>query len=303
MQAGAELVLDALRTKGMRASILPIGRLVDLERDVRSLLDSGAIGADFYKENFGGFKFELPLDFADAKSIVIVATPAPILVTSFALHGKRVEAIIPPTYGQAVPIREAAKRALTEASAPSTFRFEFAVLPCKTLAVRSGLARYGRNNVTYVDGMGSFHRLTAFFSDLRVETDTWRDREQLPECKGCMRCMRNCPTGAIAKDRFLLHAERCLTYLNELPKVRPFPERIRKDMHNAIVGCMRCQNVCPADMEVIDKVLDVDSFTEQETAFLLAGSYDNDEGKRILAKLQTMGLDLSIFPRNLAALL
>jgi epoxyqueuosine reductase len=36
----------------------------------------------------------------------------------------------------------------------------------KRLAVRSGLARYGRNNVTYVEGMGSFLELSASLTDM-----------------------------------------------------------------------------------------------------------------------------------------
>lgn len=269
---------------------------------MRSLMDSGAITKEFYDENFQGFKFEAPTSY-EAKSMVVTATPLPKVRTSFAHQGRKVDGIIPPTYGRAVEVREDAKKKLAEASAPSSYRFDFAVLPCKTLAVRAGLARYGRNNITYVEGMGSFQRLTAFFSDLPLNGDPWREKEQLVECAGCDRCIRNCPTGAIAKDRFLLHADRCLTYFNELPPDKPFPPRVRKDMHNAIVGCMRCQNVCPADADVVDQVQDVEGFTEQETDFLLAGSYDNAEGKRILAKLETMGLDLTIFPRNLAALL
>jgi len=38
------------------------------------------------------------------------------------------------------------------------------IVPIDRLAVRGGLATYGRNNVTYVPGMGSFHRLSAFYS-------------------------------------------------------------------------------------------------------------------------------------------
>jgi epoxyqueuosine reductase len=37
------------------------------------------------------------------------------------------------------------------------------LLPLKSLAVRSGLAAYGRNNVCYVPGMGSFLELVGLY--------------------------------------------------------------------------------------------------------------------------------------------
>lgn len=50
-----------------------------------------------------------------------------------------------------------------------------AVLPKKLLAVYSGLAACGRNDVIYVRGMGSLHRLSAFYSDLPCDVDQWHE--------------------------------------------------------------------------------------------------------------------------------
>lgn len=50
-------------------------------------------------------------------------------------------------------------------------------------------------------------------------------------------CLIECPTGAIGKDRFLLHAERRLVFHNERPAGVPFPDWIDPAWHNALFGC------------------------------------------------------------------
>jgi hypothetical protein len=54
---------------------------------------------------------------------------------------------------------------------------------------------------------------------------------------------KKCPTAAIKPDQFLLHAEYCLTFHNE--KRGEFPEWIGTPAHHCLVGCMRCQIICP----------------------------------------------------------
>ena len=54
----------------------------------------------------------------------------------------------------------------------------------------------------------------------------WHAPRMLPRCEHCRSCARACPTGAIAADRFLLHAERCLVFHNERPGTIPFPRWI-----------------------------------------------------------------------------
>ena len=41
----------------------------------------------------------------------------------------------------------------------------------KLAAVRSGLAQYGRNNICYVEGMGSFFSFHAYLTDRVFEED------------------------------------------------------------------------------------------------------------------------------------
>jgi epoxyqueuosine reductase len=87
------------------------------------------------------------------------------------------------------------------------------LLPLKTLAVYSGLARYGRNNISYVTGFGSYLQLMGAFSDLPCESDPWCEPKTLDRCSKCIACLQHCPTGAIADDRFF-----CFTRAADLPQ-------------------------------------------------------------------------------------
>jgi epoxyqueuosine reductase len=127
--------------------------------------------------------------------------------------------------------------------------------------------QYGRNNITYIPGMGSFQRLVAFYSDCPIERDDWQELKIMRACETCFKCLENCPTQCISTDRFLIHAENCLTWLNE--SEGDFPDWVKPDWHNALIGCMRCQLICPVNKTQIKKVADGPAFSEEETGFIL----------------------------------
>jgi epoxyqueuosine reductase len=190
-----------------------------------------------------------------------------------------------------------------KALGPKRYKLVRATLPQKLLAVRSGLAMYGRNNITYVPGHGSFHRLTSFFTDYESPVDFWQEKKALPLCSKCTACMRACPTGTIVKDRFLIRVDRCLTYLNEKKSKHAFPKFVDPSAHNALIGCVRCQRACPYNKDVKDRYEDRGEFSEDEVAYLLKGVFNGPKAARMEKKLKKIGLDLNVFPRNLKALL
>jgi epoxyqueuosine reductase len=299
----ASTTLDALRAAGLRARIVPVTRLPDLRRDIVSLLESGSLDHSLYESYLRGLEYSPPESVPNAKSIIVVGVPQPKTVISFSWKGKEVQAVVPPTYAGSKNVADMVRDVLVSAPGNSTAKFERAVVPLKTLAARCGLVRYGRNNITYLEGHGSFHRLVAFFTDIDMEIDDWQEREVLPSCDKCRMCMRACPMSAITEDRFLIHAERCLTYLNEMPAERTFPSTVSQGSHNAIIGCMICQNVCPYNRKVKDWTEDGGSFSEEETEYLLRGSFEGKKAQEIGQKLERCGLDLTTFPRNLVVLL
>jgi epoxyqueuosine reductase len=124
-------------------------------------------------------------------------------------------------------------------------------------------------------------------------------------CQKCQACQRACPTGAINTDRFLLHAERCLTFRNEKPGEVPFPDWVVPSWHNCLVGCMHCQRVCPENKELRDTVVGDYVFSEEETRLLLERVPQEHLPSETLTRLEQLDLIelLDIIPRNLSALL
>lgn len=298
------LFIRRLEQNDCYGSIVSAKHLQELAEEIRSLHSEGLLGEDIYHEfSDPYFTPTLPKSLPNAESIIVIAVPQPILRTTFHWEGRKVQVSVPPNYPDAHKVTWRARHELKMAFRPRQYRFVRALLPVKLLAVRSGLARYGRNNITYIPKYGSFHRLTAFFSDYESPIDYWQDKEALPLCAKCRACINACPTNAIRKDRFLIRAEKCLTYLNEKEAKHEFPKWVDASAHNSIVGCMRCQRACPYDKKVVDWCEDRGEFSEEETAYLLRGKFKGDKAAEMQKKLNGVGLDLSLFPRNLEVLL
>ncbi|MFX1401713.1 MAG: 4Fe-4S double cluster binding domain-containing protein, partial [Promethearchaeota archaeon] len=238
-------------------------------------------------------------------SIFIIAHPHPATEVIFHHNEKEIPLIVPPTYLQGLEIIEKLKELLTSILSPKGYNIAYARIPLKTLSVHSGLTEYGRNNITYVNGMGSFYRLSAYYSDFQSEQETWRELKMMDICEACQACVRNCPTGAIPTDRFLLRAERCITYHNEHPPEVVFPEWIDPSWHNCLVGCLHCQRVCPANKKVINWVEKGPEFTEKETQQILEGKNEENLPELTIKKLKDYDLMeyLELFPRNIGVFL
>ena len=293
-------ILRLLTERGYQARSLFVSHLEQVREDVERWHRDGFLDRYLYDNYLFRFRYQMPESFPEAKSIVVITIPQPICEVSFTWEGKSFRSIVPPTYAKAVEIDQEIVELLERAD--DGVHLMRAVLPQKTLAVRTGLAEYGRNNITYVPGFGSFHRLTSFFTN-RELPDDWQEMRVMERCEDCGTCLQACPTGAIAEDRFLLHAERCITFHNEMPSETPFPEYVSEGMHNAVVGCMICQKVCPVNAKVRDWMVHCTQFDEEETRYLMKGDFTGPRAKLLTARLQPLGLDLSAFPRNLKVLL
>jgi epoxyqueuosine reductase len=233
----------------------------------------------------------------------VVAVPQPKIHVTFTWAGERVRFIIPPTYPERKTEKEI-RGLLTQVLEPAGYRVAEAVLPKKLLAAQSGLAAYGKNNITYVPGMGSFYALVAAYSDL-PPTDGWREPQMMARCESCCACVRHCPVGAISSERFLLHAERCIAFHNEKPGDVPFPPQIDPSWHNCLVGCLHCQRVCPEDGEFWQWAQDGAEFSQEETLLLAEGVPVDQLPASTVGKLVRWDLDVyaDVLPRNLNALL
>lgn len=291
-----------VEARGWRARVVPVSRLGDLARLARDWHEGGLIDPVLDQERFRRFSFDLPPDLVDARSIVIAAVPAPQVRVVFHWRGERVAVTIPPTYVGYASRTEHVRQVVAAWLARDGYRLAPATVPLKALAVASGLAEYGRNNITYVEDLGSFAQLVGAFSDVPCGGDPWQEPKALARCASCVACLRACPAGAITADRFLIHAERCLTFVNE--SARDFPAWVEPSWHHCLIGCLRCQTVCPENKRVRGLFEDRAEFSEEETRLLLDRvPFDRLPGATA-AKVGALEMeeDYSLICRNLAML-
>jgi len=296
---------EKLEAKGYKGKIVSAKHIPELQRSIKKLHEQKLLDPDFYEEYNDYFEFQPEAEFGEIESLFIITVPQPQYKVIFHWNNQEIPLIVPPTYLHGRAVIDKAKAFLTEILKPSGYNVEFARVPQKTLAVRVGLAEYGRNNITYVPGMGSFHRPSTFYSNFPYEEDDWQELQMMDLCKECSVCVRNCPTGAIPTDRFLLRVERCLTFHNEHPADVPFPDWIDPSWHNCLVGCMHCQKVCPANKKVINWVEPGPRFNEEETKLLLSGKSVEQLPEETRKKVEKYDLAnyLTVYPRNLGAIL
>jgi epoxyqueuosine reductase len=250
-----------------------------------------------------GFQYDYSAVLPNAQSIIIVAIPQPITILSFMWQGEEQGIVVPPTY----IYTEAEKLVLHIVEGElkkDNFSLIRAKLPLKLLAVRSGLSQYGRNNISYISGMGSFYRLLALVSDMPSNANTWHDKQRMTNCNNCLACLNSCPTKCIDIHRNIIHATQCLTYINESSE--PFPGWVNHNWHNSLLGCMRCQLSCPQNRDY-NQIRDINEvFTESEIDMLLTENNFSRLPKTIRNTLENLNLtdyELTIIQRNLRALI
>ncbi|MEE8576034.1 MAG: 4Fe-4S double cluster binding domain-containing protein [candidate division Zixibacteria bacterium] len=283
--SGDEQTVTALHKlvaeRGYKGRVVPAAHLNDLRDDIERNHSTNQFCEEFFQESLTGFDFGALGEWPEAKSVIIIAMPQPLFRVTFELNGQTIPLIIPPTYSFATDARVEAECA--EVLSTGGYSLMKRSLPLKSLAVHSGLAKYGKNNLVYVDSMGSYCRLIAFYSDLTVSDSDWREWTVMDQCSRCQACKKACPTAAIDQGRFLLRAEKCLTFLNE--RKQPFPAWLDESAHHCLVGCISCQTVCPANRQVEMQVETVANFTQLETEQVLQGGSDREVADLISKKL------------------
>ena len=239
----------------------------------------------------------------EPRTLVVVAWPSPPVRVRFHVHDGPFETVIPPGY---ISSRERSRclEALRTVLDPAGYAVGRAKVPDKLLAAHTGLARYGRNNLVYVPGMGSYARLDVFCTDadLGIEWQRTKGSLRMSSCPPCRNCHHVCPTGCIPYDGTVIDASRCLTYLNE--EEGQWPDWLDPWAHNSLVGCMRCQERCPADRYYLRKERIVAEFDHGETEIILENRPAEQLPDTLLAKLSDLDLEIysTVLGRNLLAL-
>lgn len=256
-----------------------------------------------WRSYIDSFQYSPPQSLPKAQSLIVMSTPLKISVIAFHTAGKKHTVMIPSGYvDDGLRLADYQNLLFDNGIVAKGSKMELARLPLKQLAVRSGLAEYGKNNITFVDDYGSYHQLLAFYTEQRMG-DHWGQLKMLRLCKGCSICLKQCPTQAIRSNDFIIDQGRCITLYNELPD--PIPTWIPATVHNALVGCLKCQLPCPGDEDVSKSFWDLGEIAETDTAKLLSGKIDAETERFLKAKLKRVGGgdNLPYIARNLKLVL
>jgi len=269
---------------------ISVEHLGELQEDIDKLRRAGKLSDnEVYRSYLDSKKFEIPESLPDAKSIIIIAIFSKLALVNFNLNGKNHEIMIPPNYyDDGSTFEDFENLILKEIIKESGYKAEYTnKLHLKLLAVRSGLGKYGRNNICYVDGWGSMINLVAYFTDFPFEEDHWTEIKMMDQCENCIICINNCPTNAIpipSDEKFVLNAGKCISVYNEIKGI--IPNWIPSDAHNALMGCMRCQKPCPINREVIGLTNILEDVTEVETKMILDGALNEKLAESLSHKLK-----------------
>lgn len=100
----------------------------------------------------------------------------------------------------------------------------------------------GRNTLSYTENFGSrFHVQMLTLAERIPATHHLEAEKHELHCGTCHRCEDACPTNALEGGVF--HRERCLRNWQVSGQI--YPEEIRMQMGNRLIGCDNCQRCCP----------------------------------------------------------
>lgn len=290
--------------RGYRVACGNASMLDELQADLARLRESGEIDEAFYAANLTFFRYKKSVKtIGEPKAVIVIAVPRPAHRLTFQLRAGPFEVLLPPTYLRYSAMFEEVRKELTSAISELSGHLEQLVAPLKSLACRLGLAAYGRNNLTYIPGWGSYYQLTGYVTDLDIGlAEDWRPvpLRLMNACTRCRICAAACPAKAMGDGRVLLHAERCTTLFSEQAG------DLKHDLPtNCLFGCLECQWTCPVNRGRLRIEEAGVAFDKNETEAILDGNMTGVAGSGTTAacKLASLGLtEEPLIARNLAHL-
>jgi len=282
--------MDQIKAFTIPHRIVPAVRRADLFNRIRSEHERGALSNEIFNNYSRIFDCPPPTGFAP-RSLIVGAVAHPRSRLPFILRNRRFFLRVSPSYIRYWNITRRVEQDLNMLLNPSGFQAQFARVPQKTLAVLSGLALYGRNNLAYVPGLGSYHMLVSYYSDRPAAPDgSWNRPRQMDRCRQCQACLKACPTGAIRSKAFPIRQDLCLTFYAGYSGPQELPSWLDPALVEALVGCEVCQAVCPQNRAFRSLEAEEEGFSAEETEILLANRTPENVPPTLRAKLERLGL-------------
>lgn len=113
----------------------------------------------------------------------------------------------------------------------------------RLLAVESGIAFLGKNQMAISNKFGSYFFIGYIVTDCEIKPD----KKSNKTCVGCNECVKACPLGALDNG---FCEEKCLSYITQ--KKGELSEKEQNAMINVNTawGCDVCQEVCPHNRNI-----------------------------------------------------
>ncbi|HPO89814.1 MAG TPA: 4Fe-4S double cluster binding domain-containing protein [Victivallales bacterium] len=118
-------------------------------------------------------------------------------------------------------------------------------VPEKILAKFAKLGKIGYNNCLICNQRSDFFIASAFTS-IELPQITLNDNP-IFECENCKMCLKNCPTGALAENKFF--PQKCISYIT-IEKKGELSIEERKLIGSQIFGCDICTFSCPKSHKI-----------------------------------------------------
>ena len=115
----------------------------------------------------------------------------------------------------------------------------------RAAARRAGIGWFGKNTNILTPSHGSWVLLGQVITDLDLEPGNPLKKT----CGSCVRCIDDCPTGAIVAP-YVVDNTRCISYLT-IELRGTVPRNLRPLMGDWIFGCDICQDVCPVNIKAV----------------------------------------------------
>ncbi len=309
MDSISEKIIKEIENKGLKAKLINISSIKKIDSELAKVQTNNPFVKKYLSSYFDEFNYDVNSVMKTAKSILIIAVPDPITRINFNINNKKKSILMPPMYlynssvkneksqNKIIKINKVLEKILSK----YFFEANKINLPAKLLAVKSGLGVYGKNNICYINGIGSFMWLGIYLTDIPCEDNTWVDYNNMKMCDDCDLCINNCPTNALDTDRFVVKANKCITYHNESENI--FPKWIEKN--NSIIGCLRCQIVCPMNKSNVKNIKNIASFDEKESKQILNEIPLKDLNQTMIKKLESINFIeyYNLLARNLKLLI
>jgi epoxyqueuosine reductase len=306
----APRVIDPSQIPAYMYRVVSVDRFSSMQNEYNTAKNNAKFGSSkAYHDQLAPLSFKLPDNFRNARFAVVVAAYSKNMYANFQLNGDAYRILVPFQY-YSEDLNSDKLKAIIQKDIIKTpgRRVEDVTsqMPLKLLAARSGLGRYARNSLVFVEGMGSYNLLYAFLTDHPFSQDNWTNLEILNECNHCHACERTCPTNCISRWNYGANIDRCITLYNENPG--NFPNWIYGSMHHALMGCMKCKSPCPANEGIAELSGNLEDVSEEETRKILKGTPDDALLKSLQRKLRQFRAvatkeQFPIMSRNLSMLI